>query len=200
MLAVPGEVWGINAKTGKISWYAPGNQGASHSVVVADEVVYSVGGGRGGSSGIAIKLGGNGEITDPIWENKASGRFASPVVYKDHVYGISNGIITCYSAKDGKKVFASRLPAASSSGGQGGGGGRRRGRGGQEYASPIIAGGKIYFTSSSGTVYVLAAKPEFELIAKNDLSFDTSGFQSSPAADNGQLFLRSHKNLYCFSE
>lgn len=201
VLAVPGEVWGINAKTGKISWYAPGNQGASHSVVVADEVVYSVGGGRGGSSGIAIKLGGKGEISDPIWENKASGRFASPVVYKDHVYGISNGIITCYSAKDGKKVFASRLPAASSSGGQGGGGGgRRRGRGGQEYASPIIAGGKIYFTSSSGTVYVLAAKPEFELIAKNDLSFDTSGFQSSPAADNGQLFLRSHKNLYCFSE
>lgn len=227
VLAVPGKIWGIDAKTGKIKWNAPGNEGASHSVVIADQVAYSIGGGRGGSSGIAIKIGGEGEIVDPVWKNNASGRFASPVVYEGHVYGISRGILSCFNAEDGKKVFQERLPKGKTTAAQptdnqpeGGRGGARegrgagdgvgrgegrggrggRGRGNQDYSSPIIAGGNIYYTSGAGTVYVIAAKPEFELITMNDLSFDASGFQATPAADDGQLFLRSHSHLYCFGE
>jgi len=209
VLAVPGEVWGINAKTGKLRWYAPGNDGASHSVVVLDDVVYSVGGGRSGSSGLAIKTGGKGDVGDPIWKNNASGRFASPVVCEGRVYGVSNGIVSCFNAEDGKKVFQARLPQAKSSGAkktdqaesQSGRGGRGRGgRGNRDYSSPIVAGGKIYYTSGSGNVYVFAAKSEFELIAQNDLSADSSGFQASPAVDDGQLFVRSHSHLYCFGE
>lgn len=218
VLAVPGEIWAINADTGKLSWYAPGNDGASHSVVISDQVVYSIGGGRNGSSGVAVKTGGKGDTGDPLWKNNASGRFASPVVVDGRIYGVSKGIVSCFNAEDGKKVFQERLPATKSSAAQADrdpsesgrpdgreGGGRRGGRGGggrggQDYSSPIVAGGNIYYTSRSGSVYVFAAKAEFELIAQNDLSSDKSGFQATPAADGGQLFVRSHSNLYCFEE
>ena len=222
VLAVPGEIWALNADTGKLRWYAPGNDGASHSVVVLDQVLYSIGGGRGGSNGVAVKTGGKGDIGDPLWENNASGRFSSPVVHDGRIYGISRGIVSCFNAEDGKKVFQERLPKAKTSpkktegdkpesgaeagrqnsgrGNRGGGRGGRGGMGGQDYSSPIVAGGKIYYTSSSGNVYVFAAGSEFELIAQNNLSFDKSGFQATPAADKGQLFIRSHSHLYCFEE
>lgn len=206
VLAVPGEIWAINANTGKISWYAPGNNGATHSVVIAKDLVYSIGGGRGSSSGVAVRLGGKGEITEVAWNNDAAGRFASPIVYNGHVYQISGGILSCFEANSGKKVFEKRLPENSVAAnanqrddGERRGGGRRRG-GGQDFSSPIIADGKIYFTKGNGTVFVIAAKPEWELLAQNDLTFDRSGFLATPAADGGQLFVRSHTHLYCFGE
>ena len=55
-------------------------------------------------------------------------------------------------------------------------------------------------TSDSGTVFVIAAKPEFELIATNDMTFDSSGFGATPAISDGQLFLRSHTHLYCIAK
>ncbi len=44
---------------------------------------------------------------------------------------------------------------------------------------------------------MLAAKPEFKLLAHNELSADTSDFSASPAASAGRLLLRSNRFLYC---
>jgi hypothetical protein len=64
----------------------------------------------------------------------------------------------------------------------------------------VLGGGKLYMTTKSGITYVLAAKPSFELLAKNDLSSDTSGFDGTPAISDGQIFLRSNAYLYCVGE
>ena len=219
VLAVPGEVWGFNPESGKLRWYAPGNEGASHSVVVDGDVIYSIGGGRGGSNGIAVRAGGKGEIADDniVWENRAGGRFATPLVYSGHLYTLNGSIVACYGTADGKKIFEKRLPESAGSrgnaqggnrerggrsGGPGGGGGSRGfgGRGGSDYASPIVAGERIYITRNSGSVHVLATGSEYKLLATNDLSFDSSGFAATPAAADGQLIIRSHTHLYCFSE
>lgn len=207
VLAVPNEIWGFAAETGKFRWYAKGNEGANHSVIVADGIVYSLGGGRGGSNGIAVKAGGKGEVKDLVWENRASGRFASALHYDGRIYSLTTGIITAFNAADGEKIFEKRLPQASggaSSGGrQGGGrsgGGGRGGFGGQQYASPIVAGGKLYILTNSGQVHVSDAADEFKVIATNDLSFDTSGFLATPAASDGQLVIRSNSTLYCIGE
>ena len=217
VMAVPGEVWGFNADNGKLRWYAVGNEGASHSVIVDQDIVYSIGGGRGGSNGVAIKAGGKGEIkeTDLVWENRAGGRFATPILFSGNLYTVNGNIVACYGAADGKKVFEKRLPESSGAqpaaggggererggrGGFGGGRGGRGGRGGADYASPIIAGEKLYITRSSGTVHVLEARNEYKLLATNDLSFDSSGFNGTPAAGDGELFIRSNTHLYCFGE
>ena len=85
-------------------------------------------------------------------------------------------------------------------GGGFGGRGGRGGGGGDDFASPVVANGKIYFTTNAGMIHVIEAKPEFKLLASNDVSFDSSGFGGTPAISDGKLFLRSNTHLYCFGE
>ena len=69
--------------------------------------------------------------------------------------------------------------------------------GGQDYASPVVADGKLYFTARSGDVYVLKLGPEFQQLAVNRVTQDTEDFSATPAVSAGELFLRSNKHLYC---
>ncbi len=170
-------------------------------------------GGRGGEA-VAIKAGGKGDVNESsvLWDAQAQGRFASPVAYQGYVFNVNGDVVSCYNAKTGEQVYQERLPAASGAaptgdqgagrgpGGPGGGGRGGRGGGGGQYGSPIIADGKLYVPMKSGVVYVLEAKPEFKLLATNIITGDTSGFDSTPAASQGNLFLRSGKNLYCVGE
>lgn len=192
VVAVPGETWALSPTSGKLRWVAPGNGGASHSVVIADGFAYSVGGSRGGSSAVAVKLGGQGEVKE-AWQGRASSRFATPLVYDGRIYSLSGDIFICNDAATGDEVFKTRLPEklSKASGGR---------FGGQSYGSPIIADGKIYIADSGGTIYVIEATSEFKLVAKNDLTFDKSGFNGSPAVSDGDLFLRSHSHLYCIGD
>jgi hypothetical protein len=48
-------------------------------------------------------------------------------------------------------------------------------------------------------MFVLAAKPEFELLATNELD-DGSLFNGSPAVAGSQILLRSDKFLYCLGQ
>ncbi len=230
VLAVPHEIWGFNPATGKLKWYTRGtnDDSMSASAVLDEGMIYALGG-RGGNS-VAIRPGGKGDVdaTHVAWEGQASGRFGSPVIYNGNIYVNNGALAYCYDAKTGDRVYQSRLdgeagaapaeqpgrgpggppnggPQGGGAGGApgappGGGRGFGRGGGGGDYASPIIADGKLYMTLKSGKVYVAAAKPEFELLATNDLSSDTSGFDATPAVSNGQLFIRSHKFLYCIGE
>ena len=77
-------------------------------------------------------------------------------------------------------------------------GGRRGGMGDSDYASPVLAGGKIYITGRGGSVFVVAANPEVELLATNRFEGDT-GFGGTPAVSDGELFFRSDRRLYCVS-
>jgi len=198
VVAVPGETWGLNPENGKMRWAAPGNGGGSHSIVIADGFAISIGGSRSGASGVAIKLGGQGEIEEAAWERDASSRFATPLAYDGRIYAVDGDIVACYDAATGDELFEKRLPAKFTGGGDGGG--RRGRRGGRSYASPVVAGGKIYVIDVGGTIYVLAANAEFEVVAKNDFSFDTSGFNATPAVSDGDLFLRSNRSLYCVGQ
>ncbi|MEM0926068.1 MAG: PQQ-binding-like beta-propeller repeat protein, partial [Planctomycetota bacterium] len=70
--------------------------------------------------------------------------------------------------------------------------------GGGDYASPVVAGDKIFITTNSGLIHVIDAKPEFKLLASNDVTSDSSGFGGTPAISDGCLFLRSNTHVYCF--
>lgn len=65
------------------------------------------------------------------------------------------------------------------------------------YASPVAADGRIYYVSRQGGTAVLAAKPEFELLAHNRIESNRSVFNASPAVSKGRLYLRSDRRLYC---
>ncbi|MCA9225377.1 MAG: serine/threonine protein kinase, partial [Planctomycetales bacterium] len=72
-------------------------------------------------------------------------------------------------------------------------------RAGQVYASALLADGRLYYLTREGKTFVLAAKPEFEQLAVNDLN-DRSTFNGSPVPAGNRLLIRSDKYLYCLGE
>ena len=92
------------------------------------------------------------------------------------------GIAYCIKADTGEFVYRQRLGGT-----------------GQVYASHVLAEGRLYYLTRSGHVLVLAAKPEFEQLAVNDLG-DGSRFDGSPAVDGNRFPVRSGKFLCCLGQ
>lgn len=211
-ISVIGEIWGLSNKTGQLNWYANGvnARNAQVSVIAQDGIVYAT-----GQEAYAVKAGGKNDISksNTVWDGRLSARYATPVLVNGNLYTTSGTVIEAVSAKTGERVFQGRLPSSGAASGRGGFGGDRGGRGGfgggrggfggrggGDYASPVVAKDKIYFTTNAGKVHVIAATSEFKLIATNDMSFDKSGFGATPAVSDGCLFLRSNTHLYCVGQ
>ena len=58
-----------------------------------------------------------------------------------------------------------------------------------------LAGDRIYVPNQSGDVFVIRASPKFALLACNSVNEPTN---SSLAAADGELFLRTDRALWCF--
>ena len=65
--------------------------------------------------------------------------------------------------------------------------------GGGYSASPIIAGGRIYFINEAGIASVLALGKIFKLLGKNDLGERTL---ASPSVADQALFIRTAKHIW----
>lgn len=69
--------------------------------------------------------------------------------------------------------------------------------GGQDYSSPILADGKLFFVSRNGMAHVLQVGREFKPLAANRVTEEQEDFSGTPAVADGRLLLRSSKHLYC---
>lgn len=186
VVAIQGKILGFDPTTGKDLWSCATDIGwyMVPSLVAHDGVVYCVGGRSGGS--LAVRVGGRGDVTRThrVWTGKVGSNVTSPVYHDGHLYWMNdnNGIAYCADAKTGKPVYEQRVERA-----------------GQVYASALLADGKVYYVTRDGRVLVVAAKPQYELLANNDLR-DRSLYHASPVAVDGRLFIRSDKALYCFEK
>lgn len=211
LLPVQGELWGLNPDTGKLRWYSSYSMGGNVSPAVSagDGVVY-VTGGYPAQGTAAIKPGGKGDITKTasLWNINSASYIPSPILYQGHLYVINDaGFAMCINARTGEEVYRERV-MESGGGGQGRGpggpggpgGGGRRGGGKPFYASPVLVDGKLYCPSRKNGTFVIAAKPKYELLAKNVIEGDDTQVNASPAVDGGKLYLRSDKALYCIGE
>jgi len=196
VLGVPFEIWGINPKTGGLRWFCEAMTTDSYcsSVVAEDGIVYGIEGMGGGS--IAVKAGGEDDVTKSniVWSGRHSNRIGTPVVQDGLLYFVSGKIANCVDAKTGDEVYRERLEASEGSATSNGGG--RGFRGGQDYSSPIVADGKLYYVARNGDAYVLKLGKEFEQLAVNRVTPDREDFSATPAVGDGALFFRSDKNLY----
>jgi outer membrane protein assembly factor BamB len=197
------EVWGIDPATGELKWRVPGfkSRGYTASFAVADGVIYHPGGMLGGSSfALPAEVPGNAPRTF-VWTSNNYESIISPLVYDGFVYGTTNrGVAYCLDAKTGQRLYQVRLASGPAEAGGAPGRSGRSGPGGGEYASPILADGRIYVVTRPGITYVLAAAPQFQLLAKNTLGADTSGFCATPAVGDNALFIRSNQCLYCVAQ
>lgn len=110
------------------------------------------------------------------------------MLHEGRLYVVTDqGFALCLDAKTGEEVFKERLPGASATG-----------RGGKPfYASAVLAGGNVYAVSRRNGTFVIAAKPQFQLVAQNTFASDPTQFNATPAVSGRQLFLRSDKFLHC---
>lgn len=193
VIAVPGELWGMNPKTGKLRWYAEtGLTGNVSPSVVFDGDLAFVFGGYPRTGRAAIRLGGKGDLGEKsiVWEDNHASYIPTPVVDDGKLYWVSDaGIANCIDAKSGEEIYRERLP-----GNIGGGKGK------PIYASPVLADGKLYCVTRRSGTFVIDAKPTFKVLAHNKLSDDESQFNATPAISGNALYLRSDEALYRIGE
>jgi outer membrane protein assembly factor BamB len=117
------------------------------------------------------------------WSTPREGSYMqTPLVYGDYLYVCRiNGILNCYEAKTGKRLYQERLGT---------------GRTGFS-SSPVGADGKVYVASEDGDVYVIQAGPEFKLLATNPMG---EICMATPAISEGVLYFRTPANVVAIKE
>lgn len=131
----------------------------------------------------AIQLGGSGDITKTAVKWKAEKQLPnipSPLLYHGVLYILKEGgILTAYNPKTGAVLKLGRVEGAIEG----------------YFASPIAGDGKVYVAAQDGKVAVLKADAQWEVLKVN--AFDEE-IWSTPAIEDGRIYLRTQKGLYCF--
>jgi len=169
--------------SGKPNWATKGTTFATCGTMVWEGDTVFASGGFPKSETIAIRADGSNTV---LWSNNQKLYEQSLLVHDGYLYGLNgNGVLFCWHGETGKEQWKQRLSGPVS-------------------ASPVLAGGNIYWANEAGTMYVFRPNPEkFELVAENTIG--KSAF-ASPAICGGQIFLRvgdgegpgRQEWLYCF--
>ncbi len=131
----------------------------------------------------AVETDAKGTITPEsdamAWWKERSGNYMQTPLLHDGLgyFCFDNGVLSVFDLEDGERVFQQRLGGGSSG----------------FSSSPVMADGKLYFTSETGDTYVLKAGREYELLATNELG---EVLMSSPAVSDGVLFFRARRHLF----
>jgi outer membrane protein assembly factor BamB len=186
-------VWGAEhltayaADDGKLLWscgdFNPGGAknwvAVSSPVVVGDVAVVPYG---RGSRLHGIKLGGSGDVTAThrLWSRQDTGTFVPTPAAADGkaILVRDGGEIEAIDPLTGKTAWKGALPKASA----------------KFYASPAVAGGKIYAAREDGMVFVATADEKCELLLQNDAG---ERIAASPVPVGGKILLRTEKHLIC---
>ena len=135
------------------------------------------------NSMMAIRLGGSGDMTreNTVWKyHKNIPQLPSPLLVGNQLLMISDrGIVTSLNPQTGSEQFKGRIPNAA----------------GSVYASPVAAGEKILFATTSGKIAVVQFGDELNVLAVNDLNEE---IYATPAIVGNQVFVRTDNAVYCF--
>lgn len=160
-----GSVAGYDPATGKQTWELTGFGGNTLPSAAAGGGFVVVGGGKGRDSGggkddansavgtAAVRLPADGKPDYVIaWKApQVNAHYATPLVADGRAYLVNPvGVVHCLDLKTGKEQYAERTA-------------------GPCWASPVAAGGHVYFFGKDGRTTVLKAGPTFEEVAVNRL-------------------------------
>lgn len=140
-----------------------------------------------GAAAFAIPLGSRGDVSGTemlrwTWR-RGTPYVPSALLSGDRLFftGGNQDILTVLHAESGTPIGSPRRLSGLSS----------------VYASPIAAGGHLYFVGREGTCVVLKDDESLEVVSVNRLN---DRIDASPVAVEDQLYLRSWTKLYCIRE
>lgn len=131
----------------------------------------------------AVRSGGVGDVTQShlLWKHttKHTDHIVSPLVHDQRMLLITGGgITTSFDVKDGRPLRGpKRIPNAS-----------------EYFASPVVGDDKIYICGANGTVIVLQADGEQNVLGKNDLG---ESIMATPAISGANIVFRTRSRLLC---
>ncbi len=172
--------FGYRPRTGEELWHITygGFSNASRTVVEGGRAYINTGFAKPHLVSLRLDPKASGDITSSHieWDIfKRVPRRSSPVVAGRHLYMTSDeGILSCIDLASGDAVWSERLRGHFS-------------------ASPIYAGGLLYFFSEMGDTFVLRPGDTFDLVATNKLA---DGFMASPAVSGKSIIARSKTHVY----
>jgi outer membrane protein assembly factor BamB len=182
-------ITGYNFQTGKENWSWTWQFDGMPLRTVASPVssqgliFASSGDGAGDRHAIAVRPGGNGDVTHLVWENKKLQLFPyvpCMLTWDDYIFAVTDkGKALCYQAQTGKPVWTEDRLANGFT------------------ASPILIGGKVYAISEDGEVFVFAPGSSFKRLAKNSVG---EKVMATPAVANNRLFIRGQEHLFCIGQ
>ena len=114
------------------------------------------------------------------WHQTRGGAYMpTPLLYRGLLYIVHpNARIVAYDARSGTPVYRARFSD-----------------GGTMTSSPVAANGKIYQGTEQGTLYVLAAGPEYRELAVHEIG---APLMATPAISEGLLLVRTPSELIAF--
>jgi outer membrane protein assembly factor BamB len=186
-------IGGYDLETGKEVWRMTGGGDIPVPTPITAHGLVFITNAHGKASPIyAVKPTAVGDITLKDGETsnahiawsymRDGGYMQTPIVYGDLLYVCrDNGVLSVFDAKTGVRQYQGRLGD---------------GRTGFS-ASAVAAGGRIYFTSEDGDVYVVKAGTTFELLATNPLG---EVAMATPAISEGTLLFRTRNHLVAVGE
>ncbi|MCS6851990.1 MAG: PQQ-binding-like beta-propeller repeat protein [Gemmataceae bacterium] len=159
-----GSIDGYDPKTGKLLWSVDdvgGNTATTPLALGNGRLLIGAGPGmhnerepeaRRTNFVLAVEPEEGSYRTKVLWRTtEAMTAFASPIVYRNCAYWVNRlGIVYCYDAETGKLHYSQRLRQLC-------------------WATPVGIGDRVYFFGKDGLTTVLAAGPEFRVLAENAL-------------------------------
>lgn len=169
-------------RSGELIWRVfHGGMNAAARPITGNGLVF-VNAGDGRDTMIAIDPTGKGDVSDSHirWRTgRMSPKRPSQLFYKGHLYLLEDkGVVACLDPETGEVLGSNRV-------------------GGNYWASPIIAAGRIYICSQEGKIAVLNADPNLDVMATSTLD---DGIIASPAVAEDSLLIRTKSHLYRFGK
>lgn len=184
---------GYDAATGKELWrLKSGGDIPTPAPIFAHGLIYVTNAHGGGAPLYAIRPDASGDLSlqgketsnaGVAWSEPRNGAYMqTPLVWDDLIYSCSDrGVLKVYEAKTGRLQYTQRLGSGQTG----------------FTSSPVAAGGKIFFASEEGEVYVVKAGATHELLATNRLGEIT---MASPAVSRNALFYRTRRQVIAIGE
>jgi outer membrane protein assembly factor BamB len=186
-------IGGYEVETGKAIWWMHGGGDVPCPTPVLGHGLVFITNAHGRMRPIyAIKLDAEGDIS--LERNETSNRYIpwsyprrgsyqpTPLILGDLLYVADNGgILTCYTAKTGEERYRVEIGGDLSS----------------YSASPVAADGRLYFTDEYGTIFVVKAGPEYELLAKNSMG---EICMATPAIAGKTLYVRGRRHVFAIGQ
>jgi outer membrane protein assembly factor BamB len=160
------ELWRVECLNGEVTPSPVYNGGLLFVVSPSDKL-------------LAIRPDGQGDVTKThvAWTSEENvPDVTSPVSNGELVFTVTTaGMLTCFDAKDGKKLWEHDFDFDC-------------------HSSPSIAGDKLYIFSQKGTAVVVQVARKFQQLFRTEMG---DSFHASPAFASDKMILRGTSNVWC---